>query len=385
MNKTDPIPLRSMLHQAGTDPGDRLLGQALWGLYPDTALKERDAGWGALEAEALRLAHKRSRRYHLWELVKSFGQTHFLAYTALAVVPLVVGWFLWPPRPALMVAHGPAHPVIISAPVTTAQTQREARLTLQAGADQKQARILCGAQLKLDRGHADIEQSNAHRPRITLHDGLLAVQVPTLGSGGKLVVVTADAEVIVHGTRFQVDKRQADSTQVVVQEGLVEVRPLGGRQTPVFLRAGEQLTVPSARAYRLHIEKQVEERIESRSCEDKSGALDVYLDTAPRDVDTSAALYLKGSCAADRGERETALSCFERVTASSPNVTRADNALARIAQLHATGSLADGAAAWRRYLLRFPQGLHRESAQLFLKEAARGRKMEPIPPGPESR
>src|SRR5579862_5746418 len=89
-------PLRSMLQRPGADPDDRLLAYTLMGLYPDTLPKASEAGWAGLEAVALKLAHKRSRRYHLWEFIGSLGPARYLAFAAAAALPIVVAWSLWP-------------------------------------------------------------------------------------------------------------------------------------------------------------------------------------------------------------------------------------------------------------------------------------------------
>jgi hypothetical protein len=243
------------------------------------------------------------------------------------------------------------------------------QVALQSTATGKKVTLRCGAELELAQGRADIEQRDGQSPAIHLRSGRVSLQVPPL-RGGRLTVTTSDAEVIVHGTRFLVKRQDAeDATLVEVQEGLVEVRPLGGKRSAIFLRAGERALVPSSAAFLRQLGAQVGELIDGARCDESaSRVLDAYLDAAPAETDVSGALYLRGSCAAARGDLVNALPAFEKVAAQAKSELRADNALARIAQLRASGSRLDGAAAWRRYLDRFPQGQHRESAQRYLRE-----------------
>jgi hypothetical protein len=132
--------------------------------------------------------------------------------------------------------------------------------------------------------------------------------------------------------------------------------------------------VPSRVAYVRQLGEKIGALAESGRCDEQASTLiSDYLDHASPAMDVSAAQYLKGSCAAARGDVAGALSAFDRVAASSDSPLRAENALARSAQLRAATSASDGALAWQRYLDRFPQGQHRESAQRYLRELDAGR------------
>ena len=72
---------------------------------------------------------------------------------------------------------------------------------------------------------------------LRLLQGRVDCDVPPLGSKRRFSVVTANAEVIVHGTRFSVSMAAVDRTCGRVTEGLVEVNS-GGSQR--FLSDGQQ-------------------------------------------------------------------------------------------------------------------------------------------------
>ena len=79
---------------------------------------------------------------------------------------------------------------------------------------------------------------------VRLVSGLITVEVAPLRAGERFRVVTADAEVEVRGTAFDVEA-DGDRLQLVrVLHGVVEVRPRGA--PVVVLRAGERWTRPEA-------------------------------------------------------------------------------------------------------------------------------------------
>ena len=77
---------------------------------------------------------------------------------------------------------------------------------------------------------------------VTLHDGVIDVDVSKLHPGERFRVVTADTEVEVRGTAFQVTAQLGHVTSVIVRHGRVEVRPLGAAM--VVLGAGEAWSAP---------------------------------------------------------------------------------------------------------------------------------------------
>jgi hypothetical protein len=84
----------------------------------------------------------------------------------------------------------------------------------------------------------DALSPSAGRARLKLVSGSVTCAVPPLGDAQTFSVVTADAEVVVHGTQFSVAAPPSSdaATCVRVREGLVEVRHEG---SSVFLAEGQ--------------------------------------------------------------------------------------------------------------------------------------------------
>jgi FecR protein len=88
----------------------------------------------------------------------------------------------------------------------------------------------------------------AVRDRLELAAGHVDVRVPKLAVGSEVRVETPDATVVVHGTKFSVDRIEAvgprpAGTRVSVTEGVVTVDTDHGRRT---LTAGMELSTPEA-------------------------------------------------------------------------------------------------------------------------------------------
>ncbi len=86
----------------------------------------------------------------------------------------------------------------------------------------------------------------ATRDRVELVAGRIQVRVPKLPAGDELRVQTVDATVVVHGTKFSVERiapqgPKPGGTRVVVTEGIVTVDTAQGRRT---LTAGMELATP---------------------------------------------------------------------------------------------------------------------------------------------
>jgi TolA-binding protein len=104
--------------------------------------------------------------------------------------------------------------------------------------------------------HAAVFQRLRDAPdeAVQLQDGQIEVEVRPLGPGQRFRILTADAEVEVRGTAFEVTAVAGHLSQVLVLHGLVEVRPSG--RAAVMLRAGQRWeatasgTPPEAAAHR---------------------------------------------------------------------------------------------------------------------------------------
>lgn len=92
---------------------------------------------------------------------------------------------------------------------------------------------------------------------VRVDDGTIAVQVDRLAAAERFRVKTADAEVEVRGTRFDVGVETGRLTSVAVHEGRVEVRTTD--QQVVILSAGERWT-PTQTAQRDAVEVGVSQR-----------------------------------------------------------------------------------------------------------------------------
>lgn len=345
-------PLRDALAQPDASPADRFIALGLGALYTSDRTEEDEQaalaqGWSRLGESAKKLARRRRRSYLLRELLRSWNLR---------------------PRQLLAAAFALA---LIFAPVERRSMQTVSQKVVVASrvaltAESQELRLLGGAEVQVEHGAVEIDQRDRGHTRIALARGQVRLQVPPIPDRGRLVVETSDAAVIVHGTRFTVRKLDATSTAIAVEEGLVEVRPLGGSRPPIFLRPRESTVVPSLGRYLDDLARRAKQMIETQRCEDPDGTLDRALELAPAGSDPSEIQYLKGFCAAQRKDNEAAIRWFEEAARTSRDAVRADNALARAARLRAERSQEEGDAAWRRYLDRFPQGLHHEMAERSL-------------------
>jgi hypothetical protein len=98
--------------------------------------------------------------------------------------------------------------------------------------------------------HQGVGHGTGLRDRLELTAGRIQVQVPKLTAGSELRVQTPDATVVVHGTKFSVDRVEAAgsrpaTTRVSVTEGVVTVDTDRRQRT---LTAGMELVTPEAPA-----------------------------------------------------------------------------------------------------------------------------------------
>jgi ferric-dicitrate binding protein FerR (iron transport regulator) len=331
---------------------DVRLGQALQSLYPRAPAPLPPGGWARLKRAARDHAGRRRRRSLARKLLVALGPRRVSAYAAASVLVLA----------ALVVAARPsARPV---AATVSKLLSTHAEVT---GTDSAPRQVMLAAGAVIDvMGDASVDQTSAGGTRIALRTGAVHSTVPHLTAGQSFVVLTSTASVTVHGTRFTVHQTEAGRTSVSVEEGLVEVRPLDGHRAVTLLRPGESTVVEPFVSYFAALQTEVTRAVQEEDCRAADNAIALYLAAAPPTIDVSAAHYLDAVCAVQRGEREAAIKAFEKaaVTASLP--TRADNALARAAQLRSAADARRGAAAWRLYLTRFPKGLHTQLAHQSL-------------------
>ncbi len=239
---------------------------------------------------------------------------------------------------------------------------------LDAAAAPQSGALESGARVKLARGEVKVVPAGKGEDRLFLTSGSVALEVPKLAAGHTVSVCTPDAEVRVHGTRFQV-VRDARGTSVVVTEGLVEVRPYGTGRKPVFLAPGQSATVEPADAWLKGVRAAVQTDLDSgdfASAEQRLGHL-LATDLAPEARAETHAL-LAWSLAAT-GNRRAAIERYRQALQTLPaSLTPlwADNACAELSLLLEQEEPAGAAAAWGECLRRFPDGVHASLARARL-------------------
>lgn len=244
------------------------------------------------------------------------------------------------------------------------------RLDAHGGA--RHGELQSGARLRLDSGMVFRVPAAAGEERLRLEVGSLSLEVPRLPPGRSVSVSTPDAEVLVHGTRFQV-LRDARGTVVAVAEGLVEVRPSGGRPA-LFVRPGESATVESPQLYRRGLRASAAAALGRGAFAAARRPLELLLGSELEPVEEAEARAMLGWALAGEGDRAGAIEQYRRSLALLPEGQRplwADNACAERALLLEREAPAKAPAAWSQCLSLFPDGVH--------AARARGRTSAPEP------
>jgi ferric-dicitrate binding protein FerR (iron transport regulator) len=231
---------------------------------------------------------------------------------------------------------------------------------IHATAEAKSAVLSNGVRIRLDVGSLKLATTSQETQTLLLPSGRVFVDVPKLPAGSTLSVRTPDAEVRVHGTRFQVIRTGKD-TQVHVVEGLVEVRPEGLGRRPQMIRAGESTTIGSAEAYREGLRESTLSALdhgEFTSAEKQIGEL---LGSSADPVQQAEAQALLAWSLSARGKRSEAIERYRQVLRLLPEGQRplwAENACAELAILVEQQSPSQIGATWSECLRRFPDGVH---------------------------
>lgn len=233
--------------------------------------------------------------------------------------------------------------------------------------------LACGGVVDVGAAHLQVVHNGPHAAELTLGAGRVALHVPHLPVGGSLLVRTEDAVVHVKGTRFTVDKQDADSTEVRVQEGTVWVEPRGrGREWHV-LHAGGTLRVASERSWLRDLTTDLDDAIGAGRLEDAQELAQRYLEAAQEGADADevrlrlAGIYLR------LGKADDAARLFRAVAEGQGPPAARDNALAMLAwACRQRGRAELEQATWQQYLDRFAQGLHAREAMLRLVELTCG-------------
>ncbi|HEX7596740.1 MAG TPA: FecR domain-containing protein, partial [Polyangia bacterium] len=357
--------LSAMIRRGAAQPEDAVLSSALNQLSaaedqaPRTESAESAAGFAAIAGQVGRIAAARRRRRALREIWIGLGGWRILAGASAMVLVLgVSAWKVWPGASVLksFLRTGSQPPLLV---------ETRARLK-SVGQEPLRATLADGASVEV-LGSIEVDQSDANNVQVRLLDGegQILVSVPHLLAGASLKISGAHADAIVHGTRFRVEDLGGGGTSVQVFEGLVEVVPRGGNRPPVFLAAGSALQVPSLESHLRTLADRIDSAAQTNDCRSVESTVAEAIATARPTDDTSAALYFRAACAARAGDARSAIRDFEQAARVARDPTRADNALARAAELRQAADPAAAKAAWRAYLARFPQGLHRGMAERF--------------------
>jgi ferric-dicitrate binding protein FerR (iron transport regulator) len=231
---------------------------------------------------------------------------------------------------------------------------------IQATGEAKSAFLATGVRIRLEAGSLKLASSSNENQALVMSSGRVSLEVPKLPVGSTLSVRTPDAEVRVHGTRFQVI-RTGRETQVVVAEGLVEVRPEGIGRPIQMLKMGESTIVPSAEAYReglRHATLAALDHGQFGAAEKQIAQLLGFTPDAAQQAEAQALLAWSLSA---RGKRSEAIARYRQALALLPEPRRplwAENACAELAILVQQGNPQQSAGIWAECLRRFPDGVH---------------------------
>jgi hypothetical protein len=242
------------------------------------------------------------------------------------------------------------------------------------------------------RGAVSVVENRATK-RFALLRGAIHVHVRKLGPGERFIIDTADAEIEVRGTTFEVvlvSERPpcgaATLTRVSVWEGVVVVRRPSGADE---VRTGEQWP-PRCPALMgsptTHVEPQVpsqrasaQPRRPERSLaaahgasatsrvEDRSGAMRA----ARTELEAQNDLFEAAVRAERRGDAGQALKLLDRFVRSYPNAGLIESAYVRRMRVLAARDPNAAAAAAAQYLERFSDGFARAEAQSLRAAAGR--------------
>jgi transmembrane sensor len=238
-----------------------------------------------------------------------------------------------------------------------------ARLDATSGA--RSAVLESGARVRLDSGAVRVVAAPRGEERLLLEAGALSLEVPKLSLGRAVAVYTPDAEVRVHGTRFQV-VRDSKGTLISVAEGLVEVRPSGGGRAPLFVGPGESATVEPPEAYRRDLRASALRSLGRGEFAAAKVPLELLLDGELTPEEQAEGQALLAWSLAGSGDRRGAVARYRQALALLPATQSplwAENACAGLALLLEQEEPAEGAAAWSQYLRRFPRGVHASLAR----------------------
>ena len=230
---------------------------------------------------------------------------------------------------------------------------------LKSTAEAKSAVLPSGARLRLEAGTVTLA-ATPKQETLLLSVGNVFLDVPKLVQGAVVTVRTPDAEVRVHGTRFEVT-RTANSTQVEVAEGLVEVRPEGIGRPVQFLHGGESTTVTSAEAHREALRLSTLDALDRGNFAAAEKQIDSLFGESADGAQRAEAQALQAWSIAARGKPAEAIELYRRALVLLPEGSQplwAENACAELAMLVERQTPKNAPEIWADCLRRFPNGVH---------------------------
>ncbi len=217
--------------------------------------------------------------------------------------------------------------------------------------------------------------------RVLLEHGTVMVQVAPLHGAQRFLVATQDAEVEVRGTRFSVTATQGSLREVVVHEGLVEVRHGG---VSLMLGVGDRWSRPETSAADPASKSTAATASAARRAGsgsgNGSGARAAAGSGSSMGSGNRAAAGASARSAAfaravrlmetgEHAEASSALDKFARENGSDPRAE--DAAFLAIIALQRSGRHAAAATAARDYLRTYPKGFRRADAAAIVRSAGR--------------
>lgn len=213
--------------------------------------------------------------------------------------------------------------------------------------------------------------------RVRLVTGRVALQVPKLGTRGKVLVETSDALVEVHGTRFSVRMVPraplSPFTEVEVQEGRVRVRGAAGER---MLVAGERWTsiasgamVPSSAVSTDAPPPAVAPPLAPEPAAAPARRARRAAPSTPSDLAAQNRLLEAAELAHKNGLPELALERLSELMRLHPDSEHAHSArVARFRLLRELGREQEAQAAARQYLKSHPRGFARAEVEGWLQK-----------------
>jgi len=228
-----------------------------------------------------------------------------------------------------------------------------------------EAGLADGARVTVVSGRAVVEASDGRRAVVRLETGSAFLSVPHLGTDRTFAVTTDEVEVRVHGTRFEV-ARGSQGTRVSVADGTVEIRPRDRPGEAFLLGRGQSRLIEGLPQRRLRARAAAIAALDQRDDSTVGDKIRAWLESDPPAEEAAEANALLAWKLSRDGDRAGALRCYRRALALLPAGRAplwADNACAQLALLEEGDGAEAGAAAWRRYLERFPAGVHATTAR----------------------